>query len=248
MSSRYTPASTRKPYRLDEISSTRILSTAKNKRKPGPGVAVDTPPRKQFATAGRSFPLLPPPTPLAASSMPIISREELAIELTKGVSFTAGYCLDISSRAIRLLRRPLSVIFFLYLLVLIIEHVTNTLQPAFAPLCMLPGIAGLMWCRSFEHHASGGRTTRWADYPKLVEAQSATFEQLLDQSVSGSRLSLEIKKAEMATSDLITLVRVSDLKSRDMLAALLAEFVDDAKTTGRGLQKLSSKIWGAVDS
>jgi hypothetical protein len=58
---------------------------------------------------------------------------------------------------------------------------------------------------------------------------------------------LEIKKAEMATTDLVTLVRVSDLKSRDMLADLLARFVDDAKKTGRGLQKLSSKVGGAVD-
>jgi len=66
--------------------------------------------------------------------------------------------------------------------------------------------------------------------------------------VGGSGLSLEIKKAEMATSDLIALVRVSNnLRSRDMLAESLAQFVNDAKKTGRGLQKLSSKIGGAVD-
>ena len=88
---------------------------------------------------------------------------------------------------------------------------------------------------------------RWADYPKLVDTQSATFEQLLHESISGSGLSLEIKKAEIATSDLVTLVRVSNLKSKAMLADSLSDFVDDAKKTGRDLQKLTSKIGGAVD-
>lgn len=88
---------------------------------------------------------------------------------------------------------------------------------------------------------------RWADYPGLVNVQSATFEQLLDESVGGSGLSLEMKKAEMATSDLVTLVRVSELKTKDVLAETLAEFVGDAKRAGRGLQKLSSKVAGAVD-
>jgi hypothetical protein len=88
---------------------------------------------------------------------------------------------------------------------------------------------------------------RWADYPKLVDVQSSTFEQLLDESVGGSGLALEIKKAEMATVDLNTLVRVSNLKSRDLIAETLSEFVEDAKKTGRGLQKLSSKVGGAVD-
>jgi hypothetical protein len=88
---------------------------------------------------------------------------------------------------------------------------------------------------------------RWADYPKLMEAQSSTFEQLLDRSAGGSGLSLDIKKAEMATRDLTTLVRFSELKSRDSLSRSLEQFTSNAKDTGRGLQKLSSKISGTVD-
>jgi hypothetical protein len=77
--------------------------------------------------------------------------------------------------------------------------------------------------------------------------QSATFEQLLDESSSGSVLALKIKKAEMATTDLVTLVRVSDLRSRDMLGDALRQFVDDARLAGRALNKLNSKVAGAVD-
>lgn len=86
-----------------------------------------------------------------------------------------------------------------------------------------------------------------ADYPRMVEIQSKTFEQLLDESVGGSGLSLEIKKAEMATRDLVTLVRMSKLTSKDLLANALVDFVDDARNTAKGLQKLSSKVNGAVD-
>jgi hypothetical protein len=77
--------------------------------------------------------------------------------------------------------------------------------------------------------------------------QSATFEQLLGQATGGLGLSLEIKKAEMATADLVTLVRASDLRSREVLANTLSTFVQDARNTGRGLQRLNAKIGGAVD-
>lgn len=87
----------------------------------------------------------------------------------------------------------------------------------------------------------------WADYPSLMDVQRSSFEQLLDESVGGSELSLQVKKAEIATSDLVTLIKFSDLKSRDVMARMLQEFVSEAKLTGRGLQRLSSKIGGAVD-
>lgn len=93
----------------------------------------------------------------------------------------------------------------------------------------------------------GKAAPRWADYPRLVDVQSASVEQLLDDSVGGSALSLNVKKAEMATSDLVTLIRISNLQSKDLLAESLSSFVDHARLTGRGLQKLSSKVGGAVD-
>jgi len=106
-------------------------------------------------------------------------------------------------------------------------------------------------CRSWDTNASpvtSKRISQWADYPKLIDIQSKTFEQLIDDSVGGSALSLEIKKAEMATTDLISLVQISELRARDSLASSLTDFVDDAKKTGRGLQKLTSKVGGAVDN
>ncbi|KAF8150695.1 hypothetical protein B0H34DRAFT_630720, partial [Crassisporium funariophilum] len=165
------------------------------------------------------------------------------------LKFTVRYSMDVFSTAIHLLRRPLSLLVFLWLFAFIISRISHTLRGAFSPLCILPGISSSRLCRSWDDLSSQGKQNpRWADYPKLVDVQSKSFGQLLDESVGGSGLSLEIKKAEMATTDLVTLVRVSDLKGRDTLATSLVEFVEDAKKTGRGLQRLSSKIGGAVDS
>lgn len=166
--------------------------------------------------------------------------------VSSGAIHTGKYALDVFTTSVWLLRKPLSFILFLWLLAFILVRVNHTLRAAFAPLCFIPGISSSALCVT-THTGYDQGPPRWADYPKLVDVQSATFEQLLDESVGGSGLALEIKKAEMATVDLGTLVRVSNLKSRDMIAESLAEFVEDAKKTGKGLQKLSSKVGGAVD-
>ena len=77
--------------------------------------------------------------------------------------------------------------------------------------------------------------------------ESKTLESLLDEMVEGPGLALEIKRAEMATSDLATLVRASDLRSRDMFADSLGEFAKDARKVGRGLTRFSSKVGSTID-
>ena len=138
-------------------------------------------------------------------------------------------------RAFHYLRYPLSFFLSIWLLVYITGRMHHTLRSAVAPLCIIPGISRHSLCRPEPVNPQ-------VDYPRLVEAESRTFEQLLDDFVTGSALSLQAKHAEMATTDLIALVRISDLKAKNTLAISLLDFVDDAKKTGKGLQKLSSKI------
>jgi hypothetical protein len=209
------------------------------KRKPGRAIFVVAAPRKQFIV-----PLTPPPP---RQPRPPLISPELANDLREGAKFTMKYAKDVVHQAVRLLRMPLSVLLFLWMLAMILGRVSHTLRTAFSPLCLVPVISSSAMCSYRVSNVPGSQTPQWADYPKLVDVQSATFEQLLDQSVGGSGLALEIKKAEMATMDLVTLVRLSELTSRELLANSLVEFVGDAKKTGRGLQKLTSKIGGAVD-
>ncbi|KAG6821323.1 hypothetical protein H0H93_000184 [Arthromyces matolae] len=207
--------------------------------------------RTTYIASPARKPLSAPPTPTKSKKPPrkYTGREEVFQGARQGASFTFSYILDIFCTAIRLLRRPLGLLLFLWLLATLVNRLSITLRTTLSPLCLLPGLYGSRFCEAPAPTTPGANEPpRWADYPKFIDAQSATFEHLLDDSVGGSAISLEIKKAEMATSDLITLVQISDLKSRETLSEHLSTFVEEAKKTGRDLQRLSSKIGGAVDN
>ena len=96
-------------------------------------------------------------------------------------------------------------------------------------------------------YTSAGRPVCWADYPRLVDLQTRAVDQLLDESVENVGLAPQVKKAEMASSDLITLVMASSLSNKDQVAEKLSKFSEGAGRTGRGLHSLGTKIQGAVD-
>ncbi|KAI0636081.1 hypothetical protein C8Q77DRAFT_1216556 [Trametes polyzona] len=178
-----------------------------------------------------------------------IDREEVQDALLQGTAETIRYLGAVLTHALRLLRRPFGILLAIWLLGFILLRIANSIRYVFSPVCIFPGLSSSWLCLApeIEYDAQGGPAPLRADYPKLVEIQTSNFEQLLDGSVGGSGLSLEIKKAEMASKDLITLVKFSELKSKDLLAQSLFDFVEDAKQTGKGLQKLTSKVNGAVD-
>lgn len=173
-----------------------------------------------------------------------IDRAQLRRGLHDGTYFTVEYFGDVLRTALQLLRKPLALALSLYLLALLLTQISSMFRVAFAPICWIPIISSSPLCYT---PSPTPKVPKWADYPKLVDVESSTFEKLLDETVGGSGLSLEIKKAEMATSDLVTLVKVSDLKTKSRLAEHLEMFVDDSKKTGKALQRLSSRVSGAID-
>lgn len=162
------------------------------------------------------------------------------------------YTFSIIRPAIKMLRIPLAVILFLFLVAAILNKVAPTLSAAFTPFCYIPGMSYTPMCRWTTHppvQQQGKGSVAWPDYPALVDVQSRTFGQLMDESVArgSSSLSLDIKKTEIATADLVALIHMSDLASKESLARTLTEFVDGAKITGRGLSRLEAKMNGAID-
>ncbi|KAJ3757540.1 hypothetical protein EV360DRAFT_45824 [Lentinula raphanica] len=121
----------------------------------------------------------------------------------------------------------------------------STFDTLLRPFCLAPGIANSSLCS--ELHFNHQSQPLWADFPRLMNAQSLMFEQLLDNSVGGSSISLDVKKAEMAMADLVVLVKYSKLSSKVVLGDALSTFAHEARRTGRGLQTLGSKVGGAVD-
>ncbi|KAI0663790.1 hypothetical protein C8Q70DRAFT_378665 [Cubamyces menziesii] len=224
--------------------------TTARRRKPGKPIYVaQTLPASALRRPARVAQVQAQPPKSKRQPRPSIDREQVQDALIIGGAETLRYCFSVLTHAFRLLRWPFGILFALWLLGTILARFSNTFRNALGPICWVPGISSSVLCRAPKaFDENGDPLPRWADYPKLVEIQSSSFEQLLDGSVGGSGLSLEIKKAEMASKDLITLVKYSELKSKDHLAEALDEFVEDAKRTGKGLQKLTAKINGAVDN
>ncbi|KAF7361325.1 hypothetical protein MSAN_01165100 [Mycena sanguinolenta] len=218
----------------EDASVTRPRSPARG------AISSRTSPRKRRFKAAVPSPRKVPP---AKAKMEVLPTEHI----WSGGLFVVMYILDVLKMAIQLLRRPLSFLVFLWMFAFVLHRISHTLKAAFSPLCYIPGISNSALCLPDGYGPASDRSSKWADYPTLVDVQSATLDQLLDESTSGSVLALKIKKAEMATTDLVTLVRVSDLKSRDMLGDALRQFVDDARVAGRALNKLNAKVAGAVD-
>jgi len=146
-----------------------------------------------------------------------------------------------------MMKIPISLVLVVFACVYVISLASGAIRMAMEPICGIP-IVSLVCAPSKPLPTSHqNRVPRRADFPRLLDVESKTLESLLDEAVEGPGLALEIKKAEMATSDLVTLVRVSDLNSREVLADSLSEFVKDARKVGRGLTRFSSRVGGAVD-
>ncbi|KAF7986464.1 hypothetical protein HWV62_31245 [Athelia sp. TMB] len=163
-----------------------------------------------------------------------------------GARHTGRYMQIVFASAIKLLHQPLSFILFLWLLAILLLPVHHTLRTVFAPLCHIPGVSRSAFCAP-PSSSSTAKAPQWADYPHLMDSQSGALEQLLRASGGGSELAIEIKTSEKAAIELTTLVRMSNFRSRDLIADTLGEFAKDARSTGRELHRLATKVGHAVD-
>jgi hypothetical protein len=223
-------------------ASTSTTTTRKHKRR---RTHLATNRRNDRIQASLPTPSNPPRDKKASHALP---SADVLLDGAKEIStLTIRYVWDVSSRAFHHSRYMLGFLLALWIVALITLQISPTLWGAVSPVCYLPLISGSDLCKSWHNTVLGKQPPRWADYPKMVDLQSKTFEQLMDESIGGSALSLEVKKVEMTISDLVSFVRLSKLKAKDTLASSLIDFVLDAKKAGRGLQKLSSKIGGTVD-
>ncbi len=161
---------------------------------------------------------------------------------------------DIVRLIIWVIKYPVILLFVCYLTLVATGFVFDTATDTLAPVCsFFPAL-----CRS---SAAPNRFSNMLgklrkapldlgriDFPGLMDLQSRTLDQLLSHSAAGTQLALGVKHAELAVKDLGIIVKTSNLTSKDVIARNLEEFAQDAKVTGRDLQQLSAKLYGAVDT
>jgi hypothetical protein len=168
-------------------------------------------------------------------------------------SFSPALCYitEVLGTVLRIMKYPISITLAVLACAYVLAIMSDAVKSVLAPMCYIPVISLLCPFTGPTKPSlppNPERTPVWADFPGLVNVESKSLGALLDETVEGPGLALEIKKAEMATSDLATRVRVSNLKSRQMLADSLSDFVKDARKASRGLTRFSSKVGGAVDT
>jgi len=160
------------------------------------------------------------------------------------------YIAEVLNTVLRMMKYPISITLAIMACAYALAIMSDAVRSALAPLCSIPVVSLLcpvIAPAERPRPSNPERTPVWADFPNFLKVESKSLEFLLDETVEGPGLALEIKKAEMATSDLATRVRVSNIDSREILADSLSEFVKDARKVSRGLTRFSSKVGGAVD-
>ncbi|KAH9481333.1 hypothetical protein JR316_0005855 [Psilocybe cubensis] len=178
-----------------------------------------------------------------------ISYKDMQNAAKVGLFSTGKYLYEISATVFRLLRPLFSLLVVLLVLSFIIGRISSTLYSTFYPICYIPGISSSPICRPLEPVIpTAKKQAKWPDFPKLVEVQSKTFEQLLSESIGGPALSMELQSAQMATKDLAVLVKHSSLSSKDKLVGILKDIASDAKVAADQLGRLTAKVGGSVDN
>jgi hypothetical protein len=86
----------------------------------------------------------------------LLHTDTILGNMIAGVHHTFGYTMSILQPAIRLLCIPLIPIVFLFLLSLILTHISLTLSSAFAPFCHVPGMSYICTF-GWTHPVTGGR-------------------------------------------------------------------------------------------
>lgn len=186
-------------------------------------------------------------------------KEENPGTLDNTMTRTLGYFLwrlfwDVLRLSFSILRYPLALFLVIWIFGWALSAFTTlVLDKLVKPVCDVPVLStfcGDLVAHRFDSRQTGSASTDVAvkpDFPALVKLQSVSLSELMAGSADGSQLSLDIKMAQMATSDLISLVKISDLTTRGSIADALEAFVDEARATARDLQKLNAKVSGAVD-
>jgi hypothetical protein len=189
-----------------------------------------------------------------SDKVPPSSQAPATLIKSKEVIIPTGSLTVVALRkAIRLLRYPI-VFFLAFYSILIIGRgdpqsdlleILHSVDYSATPLCRILPTKFVCQPNTIHEGSKGSsNTSPWAAKTKLEEG---IFDTLMNETVGGVALSLEMKDAQMAISDLAVLVHGSDLKQKDMIAKMLNELRNDAREAGGSLQRFAKKAEGSLD-
>ncbi|CAG7852055.1 SubName: Full=Uncharacterized protein {ECO:0000313/EMBL:CCA74701.1} [Serendipita indica DSM 11827] len=179
------------------------------------------------------------------------SRDALAANVQDIGAFVILFILDIVKTVLQLMKQPIAFVLVGYIIIVVISYtasyIASLVVTGLAPLCALPLATMVPACRHLSQSTTTQTRAPEPRYPDLVALQTR-FETVMESAGLGTNLAMDMKNSEMAVRDLNTLVKLSDLVSKDLLASSLDKFIVSAKDASRHLTRLDSGVGGAVDS
>lgn len=123
-------------------------------------------------------------------------------------------------------------------------------QIILAPICNAPLMTHIIpLCKHIPSSPpSHSPITEDARYSQLADLQ-LRLSNIIELTQPGdTSLSQSISRSSIALRDLTTQVRVSGLKSKDILVGRLEAFLDQGNDATRGLARLTARVGGSIDT
>ncbi|TFY78030.1 hypothetical protein EWM64_g5982 [Hericium alpestre] len=173
--SRYQSAPPFAPASPDSFSVTSegTGSLRRRSKKQRGVVAYQTASVRRPQTPSRLVRRVPPPDKPQNG----IGKEDLQDALSSGVVHASLYTADVLGTVIRLMKRPLAIFLFFWLLAYMLGRMSSAIRTTLSPLCIIPGVSRICYAPPPD----AARTPQWADYPRLMEMQGQTLETLLEE-------------------------------------------------------------------
>ncbi|OTA97033.1 hypothetical protein M434DRAFT_392212 [Hypoxylon sp. CO27-5] len=154
--------------------------------------------------------------------------------------------------ALRYAQWPLAIMLAIYLSIgaclMAKDALINSVSAPLAPLCRIPGISliNLPFCSNDLWSGSRNGSTL-VEFDELMNVQDQ-FEKVLEDTAQGVSLPMDMKRSEASVRDLRTMVKFSQLPTRNELVHEFDIYIDVIRVSANDLQMFNTHVGSAVDS
>ncbi|KAI1771131.1 hypothetical protein F4818DRAFT_430240 [Hypoxylon cercidicola] len=165
---------------------------------------------------------------------------------------SAAWFLGTLRMAFRYAQWPLAIMLAIYLTIgacmMAKDMLINSITSPLAPLCRIPGVSlfNLPFCPGASSRM-GSSDGSVVEFDELMSVQSQ-FEKVLEDSAQGVSLPMDMKRSEASVRDLRTMVRYSELPTRDELVHEFDNYIDSIRVSANDLTMFNTHVGSAVDS
>ncbi|KAB5578507.1 hypothetical protein GE09DRAFT_552973 [Coniochaeta sp. 2T2.1] len=180
--------------------------------------------------------------------------ERLGEALPDALFKILAWFLGVIGMAFSYAQKPLAIFLAIYFifggLIIAQNMATKSLYSSLSPLCRIPGASylDLPFCPTLvPKDGSAQPGDKPVEFDSIMNVQER-FEEVLEKSAQGVSLPMEMKRSEASVRDLRTMVRYSNLQSKEELVLEFDGFIDAAKMASNDLQRFNTHVGSAVDS